>query len=270
MSKDRKKSSGCAVKENKFTGLLWMGGSVAAVVAVLGLPLLHVSSTEKKLEKSHTQYANAVENKIKEFIAKGGDVNAHDKNGQTLLLKAIKLHNNILAKELIKAGADVNMADNNGTTPLIATILYGNEEMFNSLSVNENVDAQKKNNEGLNALMVWIICTNGSTNGKLTVIKNLIARGADVNAQTNDGTTPLMLCAAKGNYGLYLDLVKYGANVLQQDNDGKTAVDYAYLSDKSYVYEHIEKMEKNEQLKTNSVKKHQMPTFSKMLEMHTH
>jgi ankyrin repeat protein len=63
--------------------------------------------------------------------------------------------------------------------------------------------------------------------GKINIIKDLLEKGADVNARDNDDKTVLHLAAENG----YMDVVEYllekGINVDAKDDQGRTALDLA-------------------------------------------
>ena len=65
------------------------------------------------------------------------------------------------------------------------------------------------------------------SNVSCEILSCLIETGADVNARTNDGVTPLMIAAEKGHTYAVASLVKCGANVDLQDKYGNTALHYA-------------------------------------------
>lgn len=64
-------------------------------------------------------------------------------------------------------------------------------------------------------------------NGNLAAVKQYLQDGADVNARTKDGLTPLMFAARDG----HLDVVKYlvdkGADMNTRDNYGTTPLMWA-------------------------------------------
>ena len=55
----------------------------------------------------------------------------------------------------------------------------------------------------------------------------LLAKGAQVNAKTKDGKTPLMVAADKGNAEVAQALLAKGADATLKDAKGKTALDMA-------------------------------------------
>ena len=56
------------------------------------------------------------------------------------------------------------------------------------------------------------------------VSKELIAAGADINKEDNDGRTALWTAAAKGHTECLQELIAAGADINKEDNDGRTAL----------------------------------------------
>ncbi len=109
------------------------------------------------------------------LIARGADVDARDKFGQTPLHRA---RNSAIAGLLIANGADINAKDNNGSTPLHSEALGG---------------------------------PVGRNTGRTEVLELLIEKGADVNAKMKSGHTPLDLAAFQRNSIIAEMLRKHGA-----------------------------------------------------------
>ena len=63
--------------------------------------------------------------------------------------------------------------------------------------------------------------------GHLECAKALLGAGADINKQTNHGSTPLMDAANMGNIEVVRELLKRGAKKDLKDNGGDTAYDNA-------------------------------------------
>jgi len=64
----------------------------------------------------------------------------------------------------------------------------------------------------------------------LTVVKAILAYGANVNITDSSGCTPLMLAVEKGNEGCVRMLVEAGADVNHMSRFGATALDLAVES----------------------------------------
>jgi uncharacterized protein len=69
----------------------------------------------------------------------------------------------------------------------------------------------------------------GGRDGRERIAKLLIDRGADPNAKTLNGSTPLMYAASQHNHGVMTMLMDAGADVKATDRCGRTAEDYAVL-----------------------------------------
>ena len=61
--------------------------------------------------------------------------------------------------------------------------------------------------------------------GHLENAKALLGAGADINKQTNEGSTPLMLAANYGKIEIVGELLKRGAKKELKNKNGKTAYD---------------------------------------------
>jgi ankyrin repeat protein len=60
--------------------------------------------------------------------------------------------------------------------------------------------------------------------GDLVVVKALIAKGADVNASSSDGITPLIAATQSNNVGMIALLLDHGAYIEKRDGNGRTAL----------------------------------------------
>ncbi len=126
-------------------------------------------------------------------------------------------------KEALKAGADVHAKDAKGMTALIVAIEpmmhnpFANKAKINEVDVahritlvkellNMGVDVNVQGYHGLTALMAAV----GSDN--VVITKELLHAGADVNAQGPMGTV-LMLAIMLGNVALVKELLQAGADV---------------------------------------------------------
>ena len=74
-----------------------------------------------------------------------------------------------------------------------------------------------RTNDGTTPLII------ASSNGHMAVVRELLARGADVNARDNIGGTALHEASSNGHAEAQRELLKRdGVNVNAQDNDGST------------------------------------------------
>ncbi len=195
---------------------------------------------------------------VQKYITNGADVNARDKDDQTVLMLAImKNKKQELIESLINYGADVNAKSALGGTVLMHAISHNNElEIINILiRKGANVNATSEGN--------WTALMLAAENSKkMNVIKMLIEAGADVNAKNDFGWTALiyalqndiemstielliragadvniqekiigwtpLMCAVKNSEKISVIemLVASGADVKITDKFGNTALDY--------------------------------------------
>ena len=97
----------------------------------------------------------------------------------------------------------------------------GHKEVAEYLLAN-NADVNAENEEG------WTPLHMAAENNHDLIAELLLANKANVNARSNDGSTPLLLAAFKGGTDLGELLLDHGANVNDKDNKyGYTALRWA-------------------------------------------
>ncbi|MCL1469256.1 ankyrin repeat domain-containing protein [Argonema antarcticum] len=153
------------------------------------------------------------------LIAKGADVNAKNKDGNTLLLWAAWYNWKEVAELLIAKGADVNAKNKDGYTLLLWAAQNNSKEVAELLiakGADVNAKYNAKNKEGY-TLLHW-----AAQNNSKDVAELLIAKGADVNAKDKDGRTPLLQAAWYNRKDVAELLIAKGADVNAKDKDGLT------------------------------------------------
>ncbi|HEX5045737.1 MAG TPA: ankyrin repeat domain-containing protein [Gammaproteobacteria bacterium] len=159
-----------------------------------------------------------------QLLAAGADVELAEANGIRPLLMAL-LNNQLGVVELLlKQGADVNADDFWGRTPLFAAVEYRNRDLRNRDLRDEAVDREAllgvitrliERGANVNARvrewpysrtaftsdLSWVDMTGqtpflrAAQSGDTTVMRLLLAHGADPSIATFEGTTPLMAAA---------------------------------------------------------------------------
>ena len=176
---------------------------------------------------------------IKRLISAGGKVDGRDSNGRTPLMVAGFKRNHAAAKALIDAGADLNAFDDDRydlltisgvlddvkmvklaiasgadtkliTSPyegtaLIAAAHLGHVEVVRAL-IAGNAPLDHVNNLGWTALIEAIVLGDGGSR-HTTIVRDLIAAGADVNLADANGRTPLVLAQDRG-YTAMIDILR--------------------------------------------------------------
>lgn len=133
------------------------------------------------------------------LLNRGANVDTKDLNGMTPLLAAIQERKEALASLLLEAGAD-----SRGVYEGRTMLSYACEQRFHKL-----------------ACWPFLHRTPLSYARSIKVVNELLAAGAEVNAQDEDGFTPLFYPDAPK---IIRALVNAGAEVNQKDKKGRTAL----------------------------------------------
>lgn len=133
--------------------------------------------------------ANALE-AWRTYLEQGGDVERLDKKGDSALMHAVTMRNAALAGLLIKHGADVSVRNAMGQT-LLMIAAERSPEMLRLL-IDHGMDIEAKNTKP-NRYKGFTALHYATHAGNVEQVKILLAASADVNAQTENGETPLFL-----------------------------------------------------------------------------
>lgn len=149
-------------------------------------------------------------------------------HAQTLLEKALSANDTLMALQLFRKGESPNQKVSNGDgSLLIRYCRYSENDPIALFLLNNGARPDTLRSEaGRTALHVaaaYYACE--------TLCASLLKAGADINARTNDGVTPLMLAAKSAKLRLVKFLIANGADPLLKDNKGKTAYEYALSAD---------------------------------------
>ncbi len=163
------------------------------------------------------------------LISKGADMNHKDKiYGFSPLLMALQSNYNEVARILIAEGADIELRGNNQATALLLACMNSREMAELLLSKGADISARSDNGSG-----VITNCVMGIIRGrvKTDLAEFLLSKGAEIEEiNTTDyygGYTPLFWAVEDNNEELVSFLVKHGANVNAKSNKGKTPLSIA-------------------------------------------
>ena len=175
-----------------------------------------------------TPLMKAVENGDKDVVAflidHGANVTIKDKCGYTALHRACIIYHDCSPEVLsclIENGADVNLSTDKNRTPLMTACEYGHVNTVTFL-IEHGANVNLQDWTGLTAVHYAV---RGSQ--ACEILSCLMENGADVDAKTCGGLTPLMIAAERGDTKVATFLIEHGANVDLPDKIGATALCYA-------------------------------------------
>lgn len=192
---------------------------------------------------------------VDRLIANGAKINAKDTIGQTALLLACKKScakaNNgvvflskIIVQTLVENGADVNVCDVNKESPLLVAIRNENKELIRYLlkrhpKVHVGNDTE---NSGILKLLLENCHHDSTLHGGKTplhlavennfrkIVRDLIARGANINATNKTGQTALHIACRLNNVEIARYLIFENCNTNVKDWQNKIPLHLACQS----------------------------------------
>jgi uncharacterized protein len=159
---------------------------------------------------------------ITAFLDGGINVNAQSvPDGRTALISAAARGDLQVVKALVERGADVNVKDNKGYTALNHAIEARYDEVSEVLLNHPQLDPNARGRNGVTTLMSYV------WRERKDAVQKLLDRGADVNAQDNDGDAALHGAAQSGNVEIVDMLIAKGANLNLKNKQGGTPLMWA-------------------------------------------
>lgn len=169
---------------------------------------------------------------VKKALADGADINSQSENGYTALMWACTYSSRSeyaeVAKFLISAGADVNIPAVDGTTAILEAAENSKEITGLLLSNGANIKAVRNDGRGIFTSVTFGILM-GSVD--LEFAEFILSKGVDVNEAATSGDVKgwaaIHYAVGNGNEGLVRFLVENGADVNAKTADGKTPLSLA-------------------------------------------
>ncbi|RZL95181.1 MAG: ankyrin repeat domain-containing protein [Variovorax sp.] len=165
---------------------------------------------------------------VKELLSRGFDPNTRDAQGQTGLLLAMREPSPKVTLVLLDSPkTNVELRNAKDESPLMLAALKGQQDLVTRL-IARDADINKPG---------WAPLHYAATGGHLAIMKQLLDNYAFIDAQSPNGTTPLMMAAMYGTTSAVKLLLDEGADPLMKNEQGMTAADFALRAGKSDVVE---------------------------------
>lgn len=191
-------------------------------------PLLEAS------DKGHTSC-------VKLLVELGAEVNLPHNNGNTALLMATIRRDRKTIKVLLELGADPQQENFDGwsarrwaeaesdlTIRAMLGIKKGEQEaMLSRPQERTAATSSTKANSGVVQGAFWTVLMRAASSGDVETVRRLASDGVEVNAQSPNGTTPLIAAVKNGHSETAFELIELGADLSIADADGVTAVEWA-------------------------------------------
>lgn len=155
---------------------------------------------------------------IQQLLTRGFDADTVDPKGQHGLHLAIQEPSPKAAQVLLDwPKTNVNALNANGESPLMLAAIQGQTEMVASL-IKKGADVNKTG---------WTPLHYAASKGHLAIMDLLLENHAYIDAESPNGTTPLMMAAQYGTTPAVKLLLDAGADPLLKNQQSLTAIDFA-------------------------------------------
>jgi len=161
---------------------------------------------------------------VKSLLNRGFDPNTRDAQGQTGLLIALREPSPKVIQVLIDwPKTDVEARNPKDESPLMLAAIKGQQDIVTKL-IERDADINKPG---------WTPLHYAATNGHVAIMKQLLDKDAFIDAQSPNGTTPLMMAAMYGSGAAVKLLLEEGADPLMKNQLGMTAADFAQKANRT-------------------------------------
>jgi len=191
--------------------------AVAAFTVILTLPFAAPVRAQQLYDDLIVAVVNDRADTVKSLIDRGVDPNSVDPNGDPILYIAARAGNAATVDVLLATKVKVDARTRYGDTPLMGAALAGQLDIVKKLRA-KGAELDYKG---------WTPLIYAATGGHDAIVAFLLDQGANVNAESANGTTALMMAAREGKGSTVDLLVKRGADVNHRNENNVSALDWA-------------------------------------------
>lgn len=174
-------------------------------------------------------------NRVDRLLQRGMDVNTSDQIGNTLLILAARNSDQTMVELLLKNGANVLKKNQYGDSALMLAALGGNLQSVTVLvSAGAEIDP-----EG------WTPLIYAAFAGHADVVRYLLTKDVDVDAQSENGISALMAASRNGHLEIVDMLLAKDAEIGLVSQDNLTAADMALAAGYSGIVRLLKSNEKH-------------------------
>ena len=164
---------------------------------------------------------------VQAFVRGGTNPNVQSHAGATALHIASARGYVDVAKFLVENGSEIDFLVEEGGTPLMAAVA-GLRPAVVEFLLSKGTQPNKRGHDGRFPLVCAFQPAVIAISDQVKSIRLLVEYGADVNACTDSGITPLMNAAWFGNREAAEELLRLGADATLKSASGKTAATLAF------------------------------------------
>ena len=172
---------------------------------------------------------------LRRALDQGADLNGLSQHQETALTMALRLGSQRIIRTLMSdRRLDVNRANGAGETPLMLAALKGQQEWVRRLLLR----GAYVNHPGWTPLHY---AASHASEAALPMVDALLAHHAYIDAESPNGTTPLMMAAQYGVESVVVSLLEAGADASLRNEQGLSALDFARRADRPDIVLRLER-----------------------------
>ena len=191
------------------------------------LVFLAVLTVPAHAQRLHDDMIAAVANdraaEVKALLARGVDPNTVDPNGDPILYTAARAGNAATVDVILATKVNVDARTRFGDTPLMGAALEGHLDIVRKLRARGAAVDFKG----------WTPLIYAATGGRNDIVAFLLDQGANVNGESPNRTSALMMAVREGKGSTVELLIKRGADVNHRNENGVSALDWAKRADET-------------------------------------